>query len=175
MDGSPRVRTASQNVTVYNTTEVNLVLRFPAIALQLLLTNLVPTLQYANLIIHSVDNVIQAPLNLTATLGAANLTQIAGALSLVSPDLPAMLAETPRLTIFGKWTVVLQALLHYRPTDNVSCRRSRSSAPADSAFAAIADVLPTLNTSAIANVLLNHVINGTGRSPRSNWPALGIR
>ena len=102
MDGSPRVRTASQNVTVYNTTEVNLVLRFPAIALQLLLTNLVPTLQYANLIIHSVDNVIQAPLNLTATLGAANLTQIAGALSMVSPDLPAMLAETPRLTIFGE-------------------------------------------------------------------------
>jgi hypothetical protein len=42
------------------------------------------------------------PMNLTSTLGAANLTSLAGALTRVSADLPAALSMTPRLTIFGE-------------------------------------------------------------------------
>ena len=54
------------------------------------------------------------PANLTATVEAANLTQLAGALTTVDPQLPAMLGNMSDLTIF---------------------------APVNSAFAAIADVV----------------------------------
>jgi len=110
MDGDPRVRTATQNVTVgANAT-------------------------YANLLLHIVDQVIMPPMNLTATVGAANLTSLADALTTVDPTLPATLGNTPRLTVF---------------------------APTNAAFANISDILPQLNTSQILNVLANHLINGT--------------
>lgn len=110
MDGSVRVRTAAQNVTVLNSTT------------------------YQNLIIHTVNEVIDIPQNLTATLSALNLTQLTGALSAVSQEIPRMLDNTSRLTVF---------------------------APVNEAFADIASTISTLNTSTIQNVLLNHLINGS--------------
>ena len=64
--------------------------------------------------IYPVSQVLDIPMNLTASIEALNLTQLAGALTAVDASLPATLAETESITVF---------------------------APINSAFAAIADVV----------------------------------
>lgn len=77
VDGQPRVRTVSQNVTVLGNAT------------------------YQNILVHVVDQIITPPMNITSTLSAANLTALTGALTMVSAELPMQLAMTPRLTIFA--------------------------------------------------------------------------
>lgn len=76
------------------------------------LTRAFPCKQYENLLVHVVDQVIMPPMNITSTLGAANLTALVGALNMVSPDLAMGLSMTPRLTIFGGYTPVLAKNIH---------------------------------------------------------------
>jgi len=96
MDGQPRVRTATQNATVYlNTT-------------------------YQNVLIHAIDTVLMTPANLTATASAGNLTSLASALTAVSADLPATLDNTPRLTVFAPNNAAFAAVQSVASTLNVT-------------------------------------------------------
>jgi len=85
VDGSPRVRTASQNVTVgANAT-------------------------YMNVNLQIVNEIIMPPMNLTATVAGANLTGLSTALGAVSALLPATALEmTERNTVFAPTNAAFQ-------------------------------------------------------------------
>lgn len=88
----------------------------------------------ANLDVYIIDEVLSIPGNLTATASAANLSSLVGALSQYAPSAVPALTQAKGITVF---------------------------APVNSAFESAASLIGTLNETTIANVLLNHVINGT--------------
>ncbi|GJN93652.1 hypothetical protein Rhopal_006709-T1 [Rhodotorula paludigena] len=73
------------------------------------------------------------PVSLSETAQAANLSSLTGALQQYAPDTIGQLESTAGITVF---------------------------APVNSAFAAAQEVISSLNDTAIANVLLNHVVTG---------------
>ncbi|KAK4048752.1 hypothetical protein OIV83_004518 [Microbotryomycetes sp. JL201] len=94
----------------------------------------VATAPVANLIVHVIPQVLMVPGTLTETLSMANLTALTGALTSAAPEAVPMLEEARGITVF---------------------------APNDQAFGNVQSLIGQLNQTAIANVLLNHVINGT--------------
>lgn len=108
---------------------------FPRIRTALQNVTVGANLTYQNLLVHVVDMVISPPTDLNSTVAELNLTSLAGALTAVAAELPLTALEaTPRLTVF---------------------------APNNAAFANISAIIGTLNASTIADVLGNHVINGS--------------
>ncbi|KAM0792036.1 hypothetical protein ACM66B_004744 [Microbotryomycetes sp. NB124-2] len=94
----------------------------------------VATAPVANLIVHVIPQVLMIPGSLTETLAEANLTALTGALTSAAPEAVPQLEQARGLTVF---------------------------APSNSAFGNVQQLIGQLNQTAIANVLLNHVINGT--------------
>ncbi|GAA5902578.1 uncharacterized protein JCM6883_007172 [Sporobolomyces salmoneus] len=90
--------------------------------------------KYQNLDIYIIDEVLSIPGNLTSVASAAGLSSLTGALSQYAPQAIPALTEARGITVF---------------------------APVNSAFEAASSLIGTLNDTTIANVLLNHVINGT--------------
>ncbi|GAA6039298.1 hypothetical protein NBRC10512_001164 [Rhodotorula toruloides] len=90
--------------------------------------------QYQNLNVYVVPQVLSIPMNLTATAQAAGLTNLVGALQQYAPQAVPALASARGITVF---------------------------APVDSAFQAAMSMIGQLNQTQIADVLLNHVLNGT--------------
>ncbi|GAA5957816.1 hypothetical protein JCM3765_003775 [Sporobolomyces pararoseus] len=88
----------------------------------------------ANLDVYIIDQVLSIPGNLTATASQANLSSLVGALQQYAPSAVPALTQAKGITVF---------------------------APVNSAFEAASSLIGTLNETTIANVLLNHVINGT--------------
>ncbi|GAA5998943.1 hypothetical protein JCM5350_008103 [Sporobolomyces pararoseus] len=88
----------------------------------------------ANLDVYIIDEVLSIPGNLTATASQAGLTSLVGALQQYAPSAVPALTQAKGITVF---------------------------APVNSAFEAASSLIGTLNETTIANVLLNHVINGT--------------
>jgi len=89
--------------------------------------------KFQNLDIYIIDEVLEIPMNLTATASAAGLTSLTGALTQYAPQAVTALSEQEGLTLF---------------------------APVNSAFESAMSLIGTLNDTTIANVLLNHVIAG---------------
>ncbi|BGP00669.1 hypothetical protein NBRC10513v2_006464 [Rhodotorula toruloides] len=90
--------------------------------------------QYQNLNVYVVPQVLSIPMNLTATAQAAGLTNLVGALQQYAPQAVPALASARGVTIF---------------------------APVNAAFQAAMSAIGQLNQTQIADVLLNHVLNGT--------------
>ncbi|GAA5937797.1 uncharacterized protein JCM15063_002121 [Sporobolomyces koalae] len=90
--------------------------------------------KYQNLDVYIIDEVLQIPGNLTETATEVGLTSLTGALTQYAPQAVTALSETKGITVF---------------------------APVNSAFENAASLLGQLNQTTIANVLLNHVVNGT--------------
>ncbi|GAA5886756.1 hypothetical protein JCM16303_003303 [Sporobolomyces ruberrimus] len=88
----------------------------------------------ANLDVYVIDEVLSIPGNLTATASAAGLSSLTGALTQYASSAIPALTSAKGITVF---------------------------APVNSAFESAASLIGTLNDTTIANVLLNHVINGT--------------
>ena len=86
-----------------------------------------------NIQLHVIEDVLPLPTAISQTLQTANLTSLLGAATQTIPNVTELLSS-PQLTIF---------------------------APVDSAFAAAADLISTLNETQIASVIGNHLINGT--------------
>ncbi|GAA6002995.1 fasciclin domain-containing protein [Rhodotorula paludigena] len=93
----------------------------------------VATTQYQNFLVHVVPQLLTIPVSLSETAQAANLSSLTGALQQYAPDTIGQLESTAGITVF---------------------------APVNSAFAAAQEVISSLNDTAIANVLLNHVVTG---------------
>ncbi|KAK4053000.1 hypothetical protein OIO90_004124 [Microbotryomycetes sp. JL221] len=94
----------------------------------------VATAPVANLIVHVIPQVLMVPGTITETLTQGNLSALAGALTSAAPQAVPLLESAPGVTIF---------------------------APSNQAFSNVQSLIGQLNQTAIANVLLNHVINGT--------------
>ncbi|GAA5840870.1 hypothetical protein JCM3766R1_005385 [Sporobolomyces carnicolor] len=90
--------------------------------------------KYQNLDVYIIDEVLSIPGNLTATAAQAGLTSLTGALTQYASSAIPALTQAKGITVF---------------------------APVNSAFESAASLIGTLNETTIANVLLNHVINGT--------------
>ncbi|GAA6061355.1 hypothetical protein JCM10212_004836 [Sporobolomyces blumeae] len=90
--------------------------------------------KFQNLDIYLIDEVLSIPSNLTTTAQAAGLTSLVGALTQYAPSAVSSLDNTRGVTVF---------------------------APTNSAFEQAMSMIGSLNETTIANVLLNHVINGT--------------
>ncbi|GAA6016375.1 hypothetical protein JCM11491_002390, partial [Sporobolomyces phaffii] len=89
---------------------------------------------YENLVVYVIDEVLTIPGNLTTVATDLGLTSLTGALTQYAPSAIPALTSTKGITVF---------------------------APVNSAFESAASLIGTLNQTAIADVLLNHVINGT--------------
>ncbi|GAA6026292.1 hypothetical protein JCM11491_002508, partial [Sporobolomyces phaffii] len=90
--------------------------------------------KYENLDVYIIDEVLSIPGNLTAVATEAGLTSLTGALTQYASSAIPALTSAKGITVF---------------------------APVNSAFESAASLIGTLNQTAIADVLLNHVINGT--------------